>query len=98
MIKNAGKMTCGSVNIMGQNMCFTSTSVTTAKESMNIRASGIISMEAGAKIGFHDHMMTIIAACEAKSIQSLDNHTLQVVDVAGVAHNYDMNSDCSYPS
>ena len=51
----------------------------------------------GVLVKFHGHTMTITAPCEAKSIISIDDHTLQIVDLAGVSHNYDLNADVSYP-
>ena len=67
-------------------------------ESINYTASKSIQMEAGALVKFHGHTMTVSAPCEARSIISIDDHTLQVTDLAGQTHNYDMNSDVSYPS
>ena len=84
-------MSCGGMNLSAG-------SVTEGTESINLEASKAITMEAGALIKFHGHTMTVSAACEAKSIISIDDHTLQVIDLAGEAHNYDMNFDVSYPS
>lgn len=67
--------------------------VTEADDSMRLIADESIAIEPGAVIKFHNHTLTSNCLYFAKSIISTDDHTLQVVDMAGVAYDFDMNSD-----
>ena len=83
-------MNCGTMNIGAG-------SVYEATESMNLMTDLGMNIDAGAVFKFHGHTMTISAPCTAKSIISIDDHTLQVTELSGATHNYDMNHDVSYP-